>query len=158
MQKTREGCGCFWDLLGVPEENSGKVPGKLLGKCSESQNATNSRISGNGKGKPVGNLGSSLPGPCPHLPCGVFLEIDSSSLLEFFLSPLARTKRPGAPKCRIVSRNAAVHSRRKAQEGKEWLCPHFGHEDLSGPKGIKHRFCRTNSAVKYATARSHLTV
>ena len=32
----------------------------------------NSRISGSGKGKPAWNLGSTLPGPCPHLPCGVF--------------------------------------------------------------------------------------
>ena len=23
------------------------------------------------------NLGSTLPGPCPHLPCGMFFEIDS---------------------------------------------------------------------------------
>ena len=70
---------------GVLEENCGKVPGKLLGKIfPESRNATNSRISGTGKGKPAGNLGSTLPGPCPHLPCGMLFEIDSSSLLEFF--------------------------------------------------------------------------
>ena len=57
----------------------------LLEKFSRSvSSATNSRISGTGKGKPAGNLGSTLPGPCPHLPCGVFLEIDSSSVLEFF--------------------------------------------------------------------------
>ena len=37
-----------------------------------------------GKGEPAGNLGSTLPGPCPHLLCGMFFEIDSSSLLEFF--------------------------------------------------------------------------
>ena len=69
---------------GVPEENSGKVPGKLLEIFSESRNATNSMISDTGKGKPAGNLGLTLPGPCPHLPCGVFFEIDGSSLLEFF--------------------------------------------------------------------------
>ena len=28
----------------------------------------------------------------------------------------------------------------KAQKGKEWLCPNFGHEDVSGPKGLQHRF------------------
>ena len=77
-QKTREGCGCFWGR---------KVPGKF-GKTAgknfpESPNATNSRISGTGKGKPAGNLGSTLPGPFPHLLCRVFFEIDSSSLLEF---------------------------------------------------------------------------
>ena len=38
-----------------------------------------------------------------------------------------------------MSRNAAVHSRRTPQEGKEWLCPNFGHENLSGPKSIKHQ-------------------
>ena len=66
---------------GVLEENSGKIAGKFL---PESRNATIiSRISGTGKGKPAGNLGPTLPGPCPHLPCGVFSEIDSSSLLEF---------------------------------------------------------------------------
>ena len=65
-----------------------KVPGKFREKCwknvPDSPNATNTRISGTGKGKPAGNLGSTLPGPCPHLPRGVFFEIDSSSLLEFF--------------------------------------------------------------------------
>ena len=84
-QKTREGCGCFRGLCrssaGKFRENSGKIAGKFF---PESRNATNSRISGTGKGKPAGNLGSTLPGPCPHLPCGVFFEIDSSSLLEFF--------------------------------------------------------------------------
>ena len=57
---------------------------EIAGFFPESPNAANSRISGTGKGKPAGNLGSTLPGPCPHLPCGVFFEIDSSSLLEFF--------------------------------------------------------------------------
>ena len=65
-----------------------KPPGKSRENCWKifpgSRNAINSRISGTGKGKPAGNLGSTLPGPCPHLPCGVFFEIDSSSLLEFF--------------------------------------------------------------------------
>ena len=66
---------------GVPEENSGKVTGKLPEKnVPESQHATNSRISGTGKGKPSGNLGSTLPRPCSHLPSrGVFFfAIDSS--------------------------------------------------------------------------------
>ena len=64
--------------LGKPRENSRKL-------FPESRNATNSGISGTGKGKPAGNLFlSTLPGPRPHLPCGVFSEMDSSSLLEFF--------------------------------------------------------------------------
>ena len=66
---------------GVPEENSGKIAGKIY---PESQNAANSRILGTGKGKPAGKLGSTLPGPCPHLRCRVFFGIDSSSLVEIF--------------------------------------------------------------------------
>ena len=57
-------------------------PGSVRGV--QLPNAANSMISGTGKGKPAGNLGSTLPGPCAHLPCGVSFDIDSSSLLEFF--------------------------------------------------------------------------
>ena len=82
------GDGHWWLFLGSVQEFCRKVPGKLRENCwkhfPESRNATNSRIPGTGKGKPAGNLGSTLPGPCPNLPCGVFFEIDSSSLLEFF--------------------------------------------------------------------------
>ena len=78
----------LWLFPGSVRGFSGKSPGKSQEICwknfPESRNATNSMISGTGKGKPAGNLGSTLPGPCPHLPCGVFFEIDSSSLLEFF--------------------------------------------------------------------------
>ena len=35
--------------------------------------------------------GTSLTGPCPHLACGVFLDIDSSSLLEFFFLELGKS-------------------------------------------------------------------
>ena len=73
-------------LLGRPllftseRKTPGRVSGKVLGNFSQhSRNATNSKISGTGKGKPAANLGSTLPGPCPNLPCGVFFEIDSSS-------------------------------------------------------------------------------
>ena len=63
------------------------TPGKSREKCwkifPKSWNAANSRISGTGKGKPAGNLGSTLPEPCLHLPCGVLFEINSSSLLDF---------------------------------------------------------------------------
>ena len=59
-QKTREGCGCFRGLFGG---SRGKLPGsprKIAGKFfPNSRNATNSRISGTGKGKHAGNL-------CPH--------------------------------------------------------------------------------------------
>ena len=49
---------------GVPEENSGKVPGKLLEFFffPGSRNAINSRISGTGKGKPDGNFGFDTAG------------------------------------------------------------------------------------------------
>ena len=50
---------------GVPEENSGKVPGNCWKNFPESQNATNSRISGTGKGKPV---------PGPSFRAGCFLK------------------------------------------------------------------------------------
>ena len=53
---------------GIPEE----IPGKLRENCwkmlPESRNAINSMISGTRKSKPAANLGSTLPGPCPHLP------------------------------------------------------------------------------------------
>ena len=74
----------LWLFLGSLREFWRKVSGNCWKFFPESPNPTNTRISGTGKGKPVGNLGSTLPGPCPHLPSGVFFEIDSSSLLEFF--------------------------------------------------------------------------
>ena len=75
----------LWLFPGSVRGFSRKTPGNSREDCwKEARNATNSRISGTGKGEPAGNLGSTLPGPCPHSPCGVFFEIDSSSLLEFF--------------------------------------------------------------------------
>ena len=78
----------LWLFLGSAREFPRKTPGKSRENCwkmfPESRNATNSRILGTKKGKPAGNLGSTLPGPCTHLPCGKFFEIDSSSLLELF--------------------------------------------------------------------------
>ena len=78
----------LWLFPGSVRGFSRKTPGKSRENCwkmfPESRNATNSGISGTGKGEPAENLGSTLPGPCPHLLCGVFFEIDSSSLLEFF--------------------------------------------------------------------------
>ena len=57
---------------GVLEASSGKNPGKLLDNFPVSRNALNSGISGTGKG------------PCADLPCGMFFEIDTHNLLEFF--------------------------------------------------------------------------
>ena len=71
-------------VQGFSRKTSGKARENCWKNCPEPRNATNSGNSGTGKGKPAGNLGSTLPGPCPHLPCGVFFEIDRSSLLEFF--------------------------------------------------------------------------
>ena len=78
VQKTREGCGCFWGLFwGFPRKTPGKSRENCWKKFPEWQNATNSRISGTGKGKPAGNLGSTLPGtlspPSEFQPSRVFL-------------------------------------------------------------------------------------
>ena len=70
---------------GVPEENSGNVPGKLLEKIFPNREML--QILGfraPEKANLPGTLGRHCPGPCPHLPGGEFFEIDSSSLLEFF--------------------------------------------------------------------------
>ena len=78
----------LWLFPGSAREFWRKVAGKSRENCwkkfPELRNATNSRISGTVKGKPAGNLGLTLPGPCPNLPCRVLFEIDSSSLPEFF--------------------------------------------------------------------------
>ena len=73
-EKLEKAVAVFRVCSGVPEENSGKVAGKLLDIFPESQNAANSRILGTGKGKPATNLGSTLPGRCPHLLRRVFLR------------------------------------------------------------------------------------
>ena len=73
---------------GVLEESSGKVPGKLPGKMFL-PNREMLQIPGvraPGKANLLGTLGPHCRDlvPTVHLPCGVFFEIDSSSLLEFF--------------------------------------------------------------------------
>ena len=87
-------------FAGVLEECSGENCWK---KFPEAPNATNSGISGTGKGKPAGNLGSTLLCPSPHLPCGVFFEIDNSSLLEFFLTRETDGIAAKLLRCRIAS-------------------------------------------------------
>ena len=67
---------------GVSEKVRGKSWENRWIMFPVSRNAPNSRISGTGKGKPPENLGSTLAGPSPHLLCGVFFLIDSSSHLE----------------------------------------------------------------------------
>ena len=87
IQKTREGCGCFWGLCGSSggkfQENSGKTAGTFF------PNPEMLRILGfqaPGKANLPETLGPHWPRPCANLPCGMFFEIDSSSLLEFFLT------------------------------------------------------------------------
>ena len=60
--------------LGVLQENSRKVPGKLLVKFCRIAKCTNSMISGTGKGKPAGNLGSTLPDLVPTFRAACFLK------------------------------------------------------------------------------------
>ena len=71
---------------GVLEESSGKIAGsRLAGKIFPNREML--QILGfqaPGKANLPGTLGPHCSGPCPHLPGGVFFEIDSSSLLEFF--------------------------------------------------------------------------
>ena len=81
-QKTREGCGCFRGLFGGSPGKLRESPGKIAGIFFPDREML--QILGFRAGRPAANLGSTLPRPCPHLPCGVFFEIDSSSLLEFF--------------------------------------------------------------------------
>ena len=63
----------LWLFQGSVRGFPRKTPGKSRENCWKNfpgaPNATNSRISGTGKGKPAANLGSTRPGPCPHLPC-----------------------------------------------------------------------------------------
>ena len=78
-ENSRRLCGRLWDAFGGSRgklrESLGKIAGNFF---QQSRNARKSRISGTGKGKPAASLGSTLPRPCPNLPCGVFFEIDSS--------------------------------------------------------------------------------
>ena len=75
---TREGCGCFRGLfggsLGKLRESPGKIAlekfSRTFAKCYKF-----SDFGHTGKGsKPAGNLVLTLPGPCPHLPCGGFFR------------------------------------------------------------------------------------
>ena len=84
LRKLEKAVAVSGVLAGVLEQSPGKIPGKLLEKCFPNRQMLQLLDFGHREGKPAGNLGSTLPGPCPHLPCGVCFEIDSSSLLEFF--------------------------------------------------------------------------
>ena len=72
IQKTREGCGCFWGLFGGSRGTIRESPGKTAGNVF--QNRKMLQILGFGHRER--HVGSILPGP--------FFEIESSSLLEFF--------------------------------------------------------------------------
>ena len=84
-QKTREGCGCFRGLFGGSRGKLRESGGKIAGKIFPDREML--RILGfraPGKANLSQTMGPHCPGPCADLPCGVFFEIDSSSLLEFF--------------------------------------------------------------------------
>ena len=60
-QKTRQGCGCFRDLFRGSHGEFQEGRRENCGNGSpKSRKASNSRISGTRKGKPL-NLGSTLP-------------------------------------------------------------------------------------------------
>ena len=84
-QKTREGCGCFRGLFGGSLAKLRESPGKIAGKLflnREMLQILGFRAPGNAN--LPGTFGRHCRGPCPHLPCRVFFEVDSSSLLELF--------------------------------------------------------------------------
>ena len=82
LEKAVAVCGM---RSGVPEENSGKVAGKIAGKFFLNRGMRHFLgFQAPGKANLPGTLGRQCPGRCPHLPCGVFCEINSYSLLEFF--------------------------------------------------------------------------
>ena len=77
---------CSGASRGKVRENRGNVAGNVFFFFLRSATyALNSRISGTGKGKPAANLGSTVPGTFSQPSVqGVFFEIVSYSLLEFF--------------------------------------------------------------------------
>ena len=85
VQKTREGCGCFWGLFGGSPGKLRESPGKIAGKFFLNREMLQILGFGApGKANLPRTLGAHRPEPCPDLPHGEFFEIDSSSLLEFF--------------------------------------------------------------------------
>ena len=66
-QKTREGCDCFGNLLGVPEDNSLKVTGQFGKHFTEARNASNGGIWVTGKANLPRTLGQHWPEHNPHL-------------------------------------------------------------------------------------------
>ena len=70
IQKTREGCGWFLGLLRGSRGKLRESPGKIAGNIFPNRQMLQILKSRARKGKLAGNLGSTLPGPCPHLPWG----------------------------------------------------------------------------------------
>ena len=88
FRKESENSRRLWLFPGSVRGFPRKTPGKSRENCwkisPESRNATNSRISGTGKGKPAGKVGSTLPGTLsPPSGRGCFLK-STVSLLGFF--------------------------------------------------------------------------
>ena len=88
LKRAVAASGICW---GGPEENSGKITGKLLENVPESRNALNSSTSGTGKGKPAANLWSTLPGTLSKPSMAGVFEIDSYNLLEFYMTIVAES-------------------------------------------------------------------
>ena len=66
---------------GVPEENSGNVSRKLQEHFSESPDMLYiPGFGAPGKANLPRTLGQYCPGPCPNLLCGVFFEINRSTV------------------------------------------------------------------------------
>ena len=87
----------LWLFPGSVRGFSRKTPGKsresCWKKCPESRNATNSRISGTGKGKPAGNLGPHCRHLVPTFRAGCFLKSTVpafSSFSETFVLRMAQ--------------------------------------------------------------------
>ena len=75
VQKTREGCGCFWSLCGSSggkfRENSGKIAGKFF---PNSQMLQILGFRAPGKANPPGTLGPHCRDLVPTFPAGCFLK------------------------------------------------------------------------------------
>ena len=138
---------------------------KIAGNFPESRNATNYRISGTGKGKPAGNLGSTLPGPWPHLPGGgggfgnrqfqpsrVFLEIltlfASFFLPSFFLAYLHFACFQGVNPLSLWRRG----KRRLPKQGSR----HAPREKQQPPRATSSSHCPRQIALRKCTASAPL--
>ena len=92
----------FPGSLGGFSRNSRGSPAKIAGKFPELQMLQMLRFRGTRKGKPAGNLGSKLPGPCPTF-CAGSLKFSKSTVPAFssFTQELVRQETTPAAIWRI---------------------------------------------------------